>query len=171
MTAAASRLVWGVKDSFLAYLARTEGSRIGVSGGAGYEEGLGFTFPLVTDADFDPGEGLGSLQFGGRVHFTGHFGMLDLLLADPRVETGPTGAELLFTVQEEDDSPALAVAALDWPTCGTAADGVCTKGGIAAALTEGAVQLFNGAYQPGEPLAPVLVEIHPSIHSRQRGHV
>lgn len=150
-------MLWGVKDSFLAYLARMEGSRISVGKGAGYEESEEFSYPLASAADFDEESNTGALSFAGQVRFTGHFGMLDLPLSAPRIDVGRRGASLTMRVGDGSEGEVVRVADLAWPAPSLAPEGWRVWSAIPAVLTEAAVELFNGAYRAGEPLAPLRV--------------
>jgi hypothetical protein len=152
---------WGVKESFLDYIARTPGSQVSVTEGAGFvAPAREFTFPLSGTAGFDPKNGTGLLEFGGDVRFAGHFGFLYLPLTRPLIEVRSDVALLSFVVPDgrDGDADPVVVAELDWPAPDRSATGLvwrCER----VVLAESAVGLFNGSYRGGEALASITVTI------------
>lgn len=73
-------LNWGVKESFRKYIKGLAHGDWKLSDGTTGE----FTFPLKDPKGFTPGK-YDKLDFGGKVHFTGHGGVLDITIADPTV--------------------------------------------------------------------------------------
>jgi len=136
-------LLWAVKESFLRYLGTMPGSQIGL-GGVEYAGGE-FRFPGTHEG--------GLLVFTGAVRFTGHGGLLEVLLAEPVIEFA--GSDGTLSVIDVDSPPA------DPPARITLAhlerqpgDGPLV---FTSALADGGVDLFNGVYPPGEPLAPLRI--------------
>jgi hypothetical protein len=79
-------LNWAVKDSLIAYLSRIEDGVIESTSPA-VRTAEGFTFTLNEVAsDFNPEEHTGVLQFLGTAHFSGHWGMMNISIKDPRIE-------------------------------------------------------------------------------------
>ena len=79
-------LHWSVKDSLIAYISRLEDGVVEALGPATRTES-GFTFVLNEVAsDFNPETHTGVLQFLGTAHFTGHWGMMNITIKDPRIE-------------------------------------------------------------------------------------
>ena len=79
-------LHWSVKDSLIAYISRLEDGVLEALEPATRTE-AGFTFVLNEVAsDFNPETHTGVLQFLGTAHFTGHWGMMNITIKDPRVE-------------------------------------------------------------------------------------
>lgn len=75
------RLSWAIHESFLAYVEQqVPDAEISCSGGAYRDADGGFCFPQ------ELGGSSGELRFRGAVHFTGHGGMLDMRIEDPRIE-------------------------------------------------------------------------------------
>lgn len=73
-------LNWGLKESFRKYIKGLAHGDWKLSDGTTGE----FTFPLKDPKGFTPGK-YDKLDFGGKVHFTGHGGVLDITIADPTV--------------------------------------------------------------------------------------
>ena len=79
-------LHWSVKDSLIAYISRLEDGVVEALEPATRTES-GFTFVLNEVAsDFNPETHTGVLQFQGTAHFTGHWGMMNITIKDPRIE-------------------------------------------------------------------------------------
>ena len=79
-------LHWAVKDSLIAYISRLEDGVVEALEPATRSES-GFTFALSEVAsDFNPETHTGVLQFLGTAHFTGHWGMMNITIKDPRIE-------------------------------------------------------------------------------------
>ena len=79
-------LHWSVKDSLIAYISRLEDGVVEALEPATRTE-TGFTFILNEVAsDFNTETHTGVLQFLGTAHFTGHWGMMNITIKDPRIE-------------------------------------------------------------------------------------
>lgn len=68
-------LLWSIKRSFAAYVARLPDGRLSLDDGARPADGDRLFFALPAEAQ--------DLSFGGVVRFTGHFGMLSVTIARP----------------------------------------------------------------------------------------
>lgn len=140
-TAWRGELRWNVKASFVAYVRGSSG-RIETSCGAREEDGE-FVFDRGVDGlQIDDGTPRGVAKFSGAVRFTAHGGLLDLRIADPRIEFGPHLASLAVTGT---DGGALELATLD---VGGALerDGVLEWIGVLPMLTPDGAAAFNGVY-------------------------
>jgi hypothetical protein len=79
-------LHWSVKDSLIAYISGLEDGTVEALEPATRTES-GFNFALNEAAsDFNAETHTGVLQFLGTAHFTGHWGMMNITIKDPRVE-------------------------------------------------------------------------------------
>lgn len=129
-----SALVWPVKRSLLVYVRGMSDGKVTTGGGA-HEDAAGFVFP---------GDGM---TFSGSVAFTGHGGMMRVVLADPAVI--PHGETWVLEIADPDDDtsrlPFAEVAAFD----GSAGTGV--------SLTAEGADLFFGPYEAGTPLEDFVV--------------
>ena len=82
----ALELHWSVKDSLIAYISRLEDGVVEALEPAIRTE-TGFSFVLNEVAsDFNADTHTGVLQFLGTAHFTGHWGMMNITIKDPRIE-------------------------------------------------------------------------------------
>lgn len=79
-------LHWSVKDSLIAYISGLEDGTVEALEPATRTDS-GFNFVLNDVAsDFNTESHTGVLQFLGTAHFTGHWGMMNITIKDPRVE-------------------------------------------------------------------------------------
>lgn len=89
------QLSWGIKDSFRAYISGTIANGTWeVSDGATYETPL-FGWSDVSGV-IDPETLAGSAEFTGAVHFTGHDGLLDTVMANPTLAFAEDGTGTLL---------------------------------------------------------------------------
>lgn len=158
-----SGLVWAVKDSLVAYAEALDDGVVEAVAPASRGE-AGFDFPVdVAATTYDPAEPSGAWQFRGAVRLTGHWGMLDLELWDPRIElTGRTGVLL---VAERGGTPSqkyLPLADLVVGEPVEVADGSVSLEATASLTGHGRV-LLGGQYEAGAALSPVFLTV-PSRH-------
>jgi hypothetical protein len=91
-------LHWSVKDSLIAYISGLEDGTVEAIEPATRTE-AGFSFVLNGPAsDFNAETHTGVLQFQGTAHFTGHWGMMNITVKDPRIEL-TSGHGVLSIVQ------------------------------------------------------------------------
>ena len=152
--------LWGIKASFLGYVAKQHGAEVSIGGGTATTTTNEFLFPATVDM---PAIGPDGMKFEGDVQFTAHGGMLNVVLADPWIQldqnqtvlsvitggySGSTGTRTVIAELVEREP--------------VDADGSVTYN---ATLASTGVQVFDGVYAPGEPLDPVrTVRNPPSIH-------
>ncbi len=160
---------WGVRESFRAYIEGPGGGAITTGDGATRNEDGSFRFPVL-GGELDPESGFGEVQLDGTVHFTAHGGVLDITVADPRLEITATGSTLYADAKSQpmgggepiDDHRDLAVLATDdvEPTLGPA---TVEWSAIPATLTEAGAPVFN--YDAGTEMDPVslVAELGPSV--------
>ncbi|MFT4030496.1 MAG: HtaA domain-containing protein [Protaetiibacter sp.] len=158
-TVSDASLAWGFKESFRAYI---DGS---IANGEWTTDGeVSYATPVFTWAGGTGGageDGALDVQFSGSVRFTGHGGVLDTTIANPRVVVDGDRAVLLLdvtgTTQEGD---AVSAAAVEFAELGLAdvtssVDGdVVSWTEVPAALTEAGASAF-GTYPAGEALDPI----------------
>jgi len=156
-----ARLEWGFKESFRAYVSGSiANGEWQVADGASYETPV-FTFGGGTGA-IAPDWAKGELFFDGSIRFTGHGGILDTTVANPRVimtsaEAGQLVLDVVGTTQEGEEVSAEGVvfADLDLTAASRSTEGgELTIEGIAATLTASGAEAF-GTYPAGDPLDPV----------------
>ena len=79
-------LHWSVKDSLIAYISGLEDGTVeALEPATKTDSGFSFTLNDVA-SDFNAETHTGVLQFLGTAHFTGHWGMMNINIKDPRVE-------------------------------------------------------------------------------------
>lgn len=139
---------WGVKSSFVSYVARMPDGAMSVTGGAASTDD-GYVFPVRDATDFDARTGSGTLRFEGDLRFRAHAGMLQVRLADPEVETTGNGAWLTV----------LDAAGERIPLCHLGTPHPADGGGIEipTALTVQGVPYFNDVYPEGTSLDPIVI--------------
>lgn len=147
---AGATLQWGVRESFRAYVTGPI-ARGAITGGWGSGAGA-----YNTDAD------RGRVSYGGSIHYTGHGGLLDVTLSDPRIQiTGASSASLLLNVQSRgfNGSPDVNAAGVVFATlslpAATETDSRISWSGASATLTAAGAAAFAGFYSAGEALDPV----------------
>jgi len=147
-------LQWGVKPSFLDYVARMHDGRMSVTDGATTTDGAVFAFepdPGATDAE------AGRFAFRGDVRFSAHAGMMFVRLADPRVTVSGSRAELTVLDPADRDGgsrlPLVTCTLEPRPTEEALRIWLATD----VALTAEGAGLFNDVYAVGEPFAPLAI--------------
>jgi len=155
-------LDWGFKEAWRSYVSGTiANGKWEVAGGATYETPL---FSWQGSGTVDPTALTGLLEFAGSVRFTGHDGLLDTTMIDPRIELDGDTAALIVdidgvnrsgeTVMQQD----VVLAELDLTAAETSIeDGVLTIAGIPAVLTADGGTAFS--YPAGEVLDPITVVV------------
>lgn len=124
-----SAIVWGVKASFLAYLAELEDAETTTADGATGAIGGPFRWPAERADDGWHGS--------GTVRFVAHGGMLDVRIANPALVL-------------DDGTAQLSVARAGGRV--VIASGTATNEGATLALTAAGGRLLGDVYPPGTPL-------------------
>lgn len=155
-TIKSANLGWGVRDSFRNYV------RGGIANGSWELNGTSYSSDAFNWSNgtgtFKGGKG--SISFSGSVRFTGHHGILDTTIANPRLEiNGNTGT--LYATMNSNDSSGKAtnygeVALLKVNLSGlqSSADAVSVNGAATTLTAEGA-KAFAGFYEAGKDMAPL----------------
>ncbi|WP_170245455.1 HtaA domain-containing protein [Microbacterium saccharophilum] len=82
-------LRWAISSSFAEYVTGPiAGGAITVSGGSTRSGGQ-FQFGQAAGSTYDAKTGLGTVSYAGAVRFTGHHGVLDVTIANPRSASPP----------------------------------------------------------------------------------
>jgi hypothetical protein len=158
-----AELDWGLKESFRAYI---DGSIANgewtTADGATYETPL---FSWAGKGGFDADTGDADLAFAGSVRFTGHGGVLDTTIANPRVVIDGDRAVLLLdvtgTTQDGQPVSALGVEFVELDLAAAEAGGggdLVSFAGIPTTLTAAGAAAF-GTYDAGTGFDPVDVRI------------
>ncbi|WP_300268116.1 HtaA domain-containing protein, partial [Microbacterium sp.] len=143
-------LSWGVKESFRSYI---EGpiAQGTIAGAWGSGSGA-----------YSTGNDSGSVRYGGSIHYTGHGGLLDITLSNPRIQvTGASIATLFLDVRsagygshESVNASGVAFASLSLGAA-TESSSQIAWSGASASLTSAGAAAFMGFYEAGEALDAV----------------
>ena len=155
-TIKSANLGWGVRDSFRNYV------RGGIANGSWELNGTSYS----SDA-FNWSNGTGtfkngkdSISFSGSVRFTGHHGILDTTIANPRLEINGNSGTLYATMTSNDPSGKatnygeVALLKVDLSGLQSSADAVSVNGAATTLTAEGA-KAFAGFYEAGKDMAPL----------------
>ena len=153
---ASADLGWGVRDSFRNYI------RGGIANGSWDLNGTtysnnAFQWAKGTGSFKD---GKGSISFTGSVHFTGHHGILDTTISNPRLEINGKTAVLYATMVGNDmdgkshNYGEVALLNVDVSGLQVSGDKISISGAGTTITTEGA-KAFAGFYEAGKDMAPL----------------
>ncbi|MBM7818424.1 LPXTG-motif cell wall-anchored protein [Cellulosimicrobium cellulans] len=152
-------LSWGVSDRFRAYVTGP------IAKGSVSTSGVGDTGSAFTwsggKGSFNTDLGKGRASFGGSVSFSGHEGILDLRISNPRVVVNGSSGTLVVDVRSSDmegntsSSNGVAFASLDLSGKKSTSGSTITWSGAPATLTAAGAKAFAGFYEAGTALSPV----------------
>ena len=151
-----ANLGWGVRDSFRNYV------RGGIANGSWELNGTSYSSDAFNWSNgtgtFKGGKG--SISFSGSVRFTGHHGILDTTIANPRLEINGNSGTLYATMNSNDPSGKatnygeVALLKVDLSGLQSSADAVSVNGAATTLTAEGA-KAFAGFYDAGKDMAPL----------------
>lgn len=148
-------LVWGIKRSFVEYIARMPDGQATVSGGAMPTETNDMLFEPDTVEPQLPDGADALYAFRGDVRFGGHFGMLYVRIADPWVTVyGDRGVLTILDPYDPDGAPRkrLVTFRVSEPR---SAGSVQVWQAPEVILTPEACPVFNDVYAAGERFEPL----------------
>lgn len=155
-TIKSANLGWGVRDSFRNYV------RGGIANGSWELNGTSYSSDAFNWSNgtgtFKGGKG--SISFSGSVRFTGHHGILDTTIANPRLEINGNSGTLYATMNSNDSSGKatnygeVALLKVDLSGLQSSADAVSVNGAATTLTAEGA-KAFAGFYDAGKDMAPL----------------
>lgn len=155
-TIKSANLGWGVRDSFRNYV------RGGIANGSWELNGTSYSSDAFNWSNgtgtFKGGKG--SISFSGSVRFTGHHGILDTTIANPRLEINGNSGTLYATMNSNDPSGKatnygeVALLKVDLSGLQSSSDAVSVNGAATTLTTEGA-KAFAGFYDAGKDMAPL----------------
>ena len=155
-TIKSANLGWGVRDSFRNYV------RGGIANGSWELNGTSYSSEAFNWSNgtgtFNGGKG--SISFSGSVRFTGHHGILDTTIANPRLEINGNSGTLYATMTSNDPSGKatnygeVALLKVDLSGLQSSAEAVSVNGAATALTAEGA-KAFAGFYDAGKDMAPL----------------
>ena len=155
-TIKSANLGWGVRDSFRNYV------RGGIANGSWELNGTSYSSDAFnwSNGTGTFKDGKGSISFSGSVRFTGHHGILDTTIANPRLEINGNSGTLYATMNSNDPSGKatnygeVALLKVDLSGLQSAADAVSVNGAATTLTAEGA-KAFAGFYDAGKDMAPL----------------
>ncbi|OCI33244.1 HtaA domain-containing protein [Oerskovia enterophila] len=167
----AGSLQWGVKESFRSYITgNIAKGGIQTSGGATGAASDRYTFPQSAKSAFDTGARQGTVDYAGTVRFTGHGGVLDVRLTNPRIVATGGQATLVADVDSKDIDggsfvqAGVTIATLDLSAAKvTTANGTTTYAAVPAVLTAVGVPAFGSFYTAGDALDPVTFTVGAAV--------
>lgn len=155
-TIKSANLGWGVRDSFRNYV------RGGIANGSWELNGTSYSSDAFNWSNgtgtFKGGKG--SISFSGSVRFTGHHGILDTTIANPRLEINGNSGTLYATMTSNDPSGKatnygeVALLKVDLSGLQSSADAVSVNGAATTLTAEGA-KAFAGFYEASKDMAPL----------------
>lgn len=155
-TIKSANLGWGVRDSFRNYV------RGGIANGSWELNGTSYSSDAFNWSNgtgtFKGGKG--SISFSGSVRFTGHHGILDTTIANPRLEINGNSGTLYATMNSNDPSGKatnygeVALLKVDLSGLQSSSDAVSVNG-VATTLTAEGAKAFAGFYDAGKDMAPL----------------
>ena len=155
-TIKSANLGWGVRDSFRNYV------RGGIANGSWELNGTSYSSDAFnwSNGTGTFKNGKGSISFSGSVRFTGHHGILDTTIANPRLEINGNSGTLYATMNSNDPSGKatnygeVALLKVDLSGLQSSAEAVSVNGAATALTAEGA-KAFAGFYDAGKDMAPL----------------
>ena len=155
-TIKSANLDWGVRDSFRNYV------RGGIANGSWELNGTSYSSDAFnwSNGTGTFKDGKGSISFSGSVRFTGHHGILDTTIANPRLEINGNSGTLYATMNSNDPSGKatnygeVALLKVDLSGLQSSSDAVSVNGAATTLTAEGA-KAFAGFYDAGKDMAPL----------------
>lgn len=155
-TIKSANLGWGVRDSFRNYV------RGGIANGSWELNGTSYSSDAFnwSNGTGTFKNGKGSISFSGSVRFTGHHGILDTTIANPRLEINGNSGTLYATMNSNDPSGKatnygeVALLKVDLSGLQSSSDAVSINGAATTLTAEGA-KAFAGFYDAGKDMAPL----------------
>lgn len=155
-TIKSANLGWGVRDSFRNYV------RGGIANGSWELNGTSYSSDAFnwSNGTGTFKNGKGSISFSGSVRFTGHHGILDTTIANPRLEINGNSGTLYATMNSNDPSGKatnygeVALLKVDLSGLQSSSDAVSVNGAATTLTAEGA-KAFAGFYDAGKDMAPL----------------
>jgi Htaa len=140
MTRRVSALEWSILERFTTYVRSLVDGSVELLGPASWTDHATVAFP------FDGTDEGGALRFSGGVRFVGHGGMLDVSVAELRLQISDPSFEITIVGDSPEDRFSLAVGAIAALRAGAP---------TALRLTEDGSDLFFRRYPSGHDLDPI----------------
>ncbi|MET1022390.1 MAG: HtaA domain-containing protein [Arthrobacter sp.] len=150
-------LAWGIKRSFLDYIASLSDGSVSASDGASVTGSSLFCFSPEA-SDYDAALGTGVLRFRGDVRLAGHHGMLLVRLLDPWISFTSGRGVLSISTGDGGGENRAAVAFLG-PAKPRDADGSLVWEHVDVVISAEGSDLFDGQYAAGQPMDPLSIRV------------
>lgn len=151
-------LSWGIKRSFLDYIASLPDGSVSATGGATVAGPSLFCFS-ADPCDYDVASGTGVLRFRGDVRLAGHHGMLLVRLLDPWITFTSGSGVLSISTGDGGGQDRTAVGFLSPAVPRTAGDGSLVWDRVDVVISPDGSELFDGQYAAGQPMDPLAIRI------------
>ncbi|MFV8054667.1 HtaA domain-containing protein [Mycobacterium sp. 48b] len=142
-------LYWGIKRSFVSYVARMPDGR--ATAGLGAQPLPNGDFLFLPDTTHDSDE----FRFRGDVRFSGHMGMLWVRIADPWIDVETNQGELSIASPADSESR-LRLASVTFDDHIDDRGHVVLHASVVRLLGE-SLSIFNDVYEEGQLLEPLTV--------------
>ncbi|WP_186329057.1 HtaA domain-containing protein [Arthrobacter sp. U41] len=150
-------LSWGIKRSFVDYIASLPDGSVSATDGATVSETSLFCFsPELSDYDVERGTGV--LRFRGDVRLAGHHGMLLVRLLDPWVTFSSGSGVLSISTGADGGQDRTAVGFLS-PSTPRATGGFLVWDHVEVVVSPDGSELFDGQYAAGQPMDPLVIRV------------
>ncbi|MDY2941772.1 MAG: HtaA domain-containing protein [Varibaculum sp.] len=150
-------MTWGVKESFTTYIRGKIAKGGWTLGGGSTWNGSAFTFP-TSSGTYNTRSASGTFSFGGSVHFTGHEGVLDVILSNPSLVVNGSSAALYVNATTSSATTGQKTDMGRVHFANVALSGVSVKGtqlnakSNSVTLTDTGAKAFAGFYKTGQAL-------------------
>lgn len=159
-------LQWGVKEAFRSYISGSiaNGEWV-VADGASYQTPLFSWSNPVGEVDAETAEG--TVSFTGSIHFSGHEGVLNLLLKNPTIVFGGDGtAQLLLDTKSNNaqgelvvDEQQAYIGKIEGIGQTEPSSGALAFADASVVLTADGAAAFSGFYSSGDELDPLTLSL------------
>ena len=151
----AATLGWGVRSSFRSYIRGLANGSWDLDGVTYSDNAFNWSNGTGTYAN-----GKGSISFSGTVHFTGHKGVLDTTLSNPRLEINGSTGTLYLTVKSNNmDGKSINYGEVAFATVDTSgiqlSNGTLSLSGAAVNISETGSKAMADFYEPGKDMDPL----------------
>ncbi len=152
-------LLWAIKTSFVNYVGRMSDGQAYISAGASANDRNEIFFPMEDEPPSDaPDDADQAVAFRGDVRFSGHFGLLFVQVAQPRLFVRGNEGELTVVDPASKDGARLRLVTF------TVAGPVIENGherwdATEVRLAAEGVETFGDVYQAGEPFEPFTITL------------
>lgn len=158
LCASDTEISWGIKESFRSYIKGSIANGDWTTSGNASDAGSTFVFSGSGES-VDPDVQTGSITTDGSINFTGHKGILDMTISNPKIEFDTTTGTLSATVTSNDtegnptEYGEVVLGDLTLTELNLSSDSV--SGNASVALTDTGSKAFADFYEPGTELDTV----------------